>query len=103
MKLLKIIANNFKLCEKNFTINFIPTANKTKEDKEFELQEIDENLFTFNTIGIVGKNASGKTTTVELLNLVYKMFSEFQVDMEMIKAYQEPINLKVYFYHEKLI
>ena len=101
MKLLKVIANNFKLCEKNFTINFIPTANKTREDKEFELQEIDENLFTFNTIGIVGKNASGKTTTVELLNLVYKMFSEFQVDMEMIKAYQEPINLKVYFYHEK--
>lgn len=42
MKLLKVVANNFKLCEKNFTISFIPIANKTEEDKEFELQKIDE-------------------------------------------------------------
>ena len=39
MKLLKVVANNFKLCEKNFTISFIPIANKTEEDKEFELQK----------------------------------------------------------------
>ena len=39
MKLLKVVCNNFKLCEKNFTISFLPTGNKTSEDKEFELLE----------------------------------------------------------------
>ena len=37
MKLLKIVANNYKLCDKDFTINFIPIGNKTMDDKEFEL------------------------------------------------------------------
>lgn len=55
MKLLKVVANNLKLCEKDFTISFIPIANKTEEDKEFELQKIDEELYTFNTLGIIGK------------------------------------------------
>ena len=31
MKLLKVVANNFKLCEDNFTISFVPDANKTKD------------------------------------------------------------------------
>ena len=64
MKLLKVVANNFKLCDKDFTISFVPTGNKTEAHKEFELQEIDDNLYTFTTLGIIGKNASGKTTVV---------------------------------------
>lgn len=39
MKLLKVVVNNFKLCEKDYIISFIPIANKTEEDKEFELQK----------------------------------------------------------------
>ena len=70
MKLLKVVANNFKLCEDNFTISFVPEANKTADDKEFELHEIDENLFVYTTMGVIGKNASGKTTVVDLLSLV---------------------------------
>ena len=70
MKLLKVVANNFKLCEENFTIDFVPKANKTIDDKEFELHEIKDNLYTFKTVGIIGKNASGKTMTVELLSII---------------------------------
>ena len=33
MKLLRVVANNFKLCEENFTISFVPTGNKTAADK----------------------------------------------------------------------
>ena len=80
MKLLKIVANNFKLCEKEFTISFIPIGNKTMEDKEFELQEIAEDLYVFNTLGIIGKNASGKTTAVELLSVVYDIFSNYRIN-----------------------
>ena len=60
MKLLKVVANNFKLCEKNFTISFVPTGNKTAADKEFELQEIAEDLYVFSTMGIIGKKRIGK-------------------------------------------
>ena len=80
MKLLKVVANNFKLCEDYFTLSFIPQGNKTVEDKEFELHEIADNLFTYKTLGIIGKNASGKTSVVDLLALVYDIFSFFRVN-----------------------
>lgn len=101
MKLLKVEANNFKLCEDNFNISFIPKANKKEEDKEFELNEIDENLFTYSTLGIVGKNASGKTTSVELLAVVYDIISNFRIKntTNILKYNNKTINLKISFYH----
>lgn len=105
MKILKITANNFKICKNEFTISYIPTGNKNIEDKEFELQEIDENLFTFSTIGIIGKNASGKTTTVELLSIVYDIFSNFRINnsKNIFKFIDNKINLDITFYHEGYI
>lgn len=46
MKILKIVTNYLKLCEDNFTINFVLIANKTKKDKEFELNLVDDELYT---------------------------------------------------------
>ena len=101
MKLLKIVANGFKLCEDNFTVSYVPGANKTEEDKEFELNEINENLYTFTTIGIVGKNASGKTTAVELLALVYEILSFFRVkNSYLIDIVDKKLNLDLTFYHD---
>ena len=62
MKILKVIANGFKNCADDFEISFIPLARKTSEDKEYELQEIADGLFVYSTIGVIGKNASGKTS-----------------------------------------
>lgn len=105
MKLLKVVANNFKLCEKDFTISFIPIANKTEEDKEFELQKIDEDLYTFNTIGIIGKNASGKTSTVELLSIVYDILSSYRITntQPIFKYIDKHLNLDITFYNEGFI
>lgn len=102
MKLLNIVANNFKICEKKFTISFIPKANKTEEDKEFELHEIDDNLFVFKTLGFIGKNASGKTSSMELLALVYDIFSTFRVKTStyLFKYWDKTINLDITFYHD---
>lgn len=102
MKLLKVIANNFKLCEKNFTISFIPKGNKTYDDKEFELQEIAEDLFVFNTLGIIGKNASGKTTAVELLSVIYDIFSYYRINTskEIFKFVENTVNLDITFFHD---
>jgi len=105
MKLLKVTANNFKLCEKGFTMLFVPSANKTLEDKEFELQEIDNDLFVFNTLGIIGKNASGKTTAVELLAIVYEIFSHYRINnsKNIFKFMNNTVNLDITFYHEGII
>ncbi len=102
MKLLKIVANNFKLCEDNFTISFIPIANKTQEDKEFELHEIDEDLFVYKTLGIVGKNASGKTTSIDLLALVYDIFTDYRIKSarNFFGFSNKVVNIDVTFYHE---
>lgn len=102
MKLLQVKATNFKLCEDNFTISFLPKANKTQEDKEFELHEIDEDLFVYKTVGIVGKNASGKTTSVDLLALVYDIFSNYRIKStsNFFGFSNKVVNIDVTFYHE---
>lgn len=105
MKLLRVVANNFKLCEKNFTISFVPTGNKTTADKEFELQEIDDNLYVFSTLGIIGKNASGKTTVVELLSVIYDIFSNYRINSSknIFKFIDKTLNLDITFYHNGAI
>lgn len=101
MKLLRVCTTNFKLCEDNFTISFIPEANKSSEDKEFELHEIDNNLFTYTTVAIVGKNASGKSTVVDLLSLVYQILTGFRIKtIHNIFISDKPIHLDIVFYHE---
>jgi AAA15 family ATPase/GTPase len=102
MKLLNVGANNFKLCADNFNISFLPTGNKTRDDKEFELLEIDDGLFVFNTIGIIGKNASGKTTAVDLLSVVYDLFSNYRIksSINLFKFNDKPLHLDIAFYHE---
>jgi len=103
MKILRVSATNFKLCEDDFTIDLMPIARKMSEDLEYELQEIAENLHTFNTIVFVGKNASGKTTAAQLMALVYDIFSTFRVtDTKSFLDFNEKdLELQVHFYHEE--
>lgn len=101
MKLLRVRASHFKNCEDNFTIDFMAKSKKTAEDKEYELQEIAEDLFVFNTAAFVGKNASGKTTALELLDCCYSILGEFRLEN---KHYDyENISLEMVFFHEEYI
>lgn len=101
MKLLKVVANGYKNCEKDLTISFVPTAQKSVIDKEFELLEIDEGLYTFSTLGFIGKNASGKTTVVELLSIVYDILSFCKLDKvssNALKFVESSFNIDITFY-----
>lgn len=101
MKLLHVIANNFKNCKESFEIDFVSKSKKTAEDKEYELQEIAEELHVYNTLAFVGKNASGKTTAVELLDACYSILGDFRLED---KAYSfENIELLIDFYHDGFI
>lgn len=98
MKLLRVKVSNFKNCEDDFTIDMIAKSKKTAEDKEYELQEIAEDLFVFNTVAFVGKNASGKTTAIELLDCCYMILGEFRLENKQYNY--ENIELEIVFFHE---
>lgn len=101
MKLLHVIANNFKNCNDSFEIDFVSKSKKTAEDKEYELQEIADDLHVYNTMAFIGKNASGKTTAVELLDACYSILSDFRLDL---KPYSyENVELRIDFYHDGFI
>lgn len=101
MKLLHVITNNFKNCNDSFEIDFVSKSKKTAEDKEYELQEIADDLHVYNTMAFIGKNASGKTTAVELLDACYSILSDFRLDG---KSYSyKNVELLIDFYHDGFI
>lgn len=101
MKLLCVKANGFKNAENGFSISLVAQAKKTAEDKEYELQEIADGLFVYNTMAFVGKNASGKTTAVEMLDCAYSILSQFRLEKKMYSYHG--IELTIYFYHDDYI
>ncbi len=105
MKLLKLNIKNYKLLNDDFTFNLTPIGQKSIEDKEYELNLIAPNLYTFKTIAIVGKNASGKTTTTEALAIAYDILSNFKIKntLENIKNNHKDIYIELYFYHDNYL
>ena len=101
MKLLRVTASNFKNCSKNYTIDFVAKSRKTSEDKEYELQEIAPGLFVFNTMAFIGKNASGKTTALELLDCVYSILERFRLSGKHYSY--DGIELQIFFYHNNKV
>lgn len=101
LKLLRVCASNYKNCCDNFTIDFIAKSKKTSEDKEYELKEIADELYIFNTVAFVGKNASGKTSAIELLNACYSILGEFRLE-DKYYSYDN-VELELIFYHEDFI
>ena len=101
MKLLRVVASNFKNCCDNFTIDFVAKSRKTSEDKEYELQAIADDLHAFNAVAFVGKNASGKTTAVDLLDCCYSILGDFCLENKHYSY--DGIKLEIIFYHEGFI
>ena len=98
MKLLRVRASHFKNCCDGFTIDLTARSKKTTEDKEYELQEVAPNLYVFNTAAFVGKNASGKTTAIELLDCAYSILGEFRLEDKHYSYDGE--ELEITFFHD---
>ena len=101
MKILKVESTGFKNCVDNFEISLVPIARKTTEDKEYELEEIAEGLYTFATVGVVGKNASGKTSALELLSIAYEIIGSFRITKKNYDL--DGVQLTIFFYNEGFI
>ncbi len=98
MKLLRVKANHFKNCCDDYTIDLVAKSRKTAEDKEYELQEIAPGLFTFSTMAFIGKNASGKTSALELLDCCFSILGQFR--LEGREYSYDGIELEIVFYHD---
>ena len=101
MKLLRVRASNYKNCCDDFTIDLVAKSKKTSEDKEYELHMIAEDLYVFNTAAFIGKNASGKTSAIELMECSYEILSEFRLEDKHYNY--ENVKLEIIFYHEDYI
>lgn len=101
MKLLRVKANHFKNCHNDITVDFIAKSKKTTEDKEYELQEIDDDLYVYSVGAFIGKNASGKTTMLELLDCCYDILGKFSLENKHFSY--GGIELEIIFYHESWI
>ena len=101
MKLLRVKASGFKNCEDDTIIDFVAKSKKTAEDKEYELQEIASDLYTYNTMAFIGKNASGKTSAIELLDCCYSILSNFR--LHSIHYNYDNIKLEIMFFESGYI
>lgn len=101
MKLLRVKASHFKNCQDDTVIDLVAKSKKTTEDKEYELQEITEGLYVYSIGAFVGKNASGKTTALELLDCCYDILGKFSLENKHYSY--EGIKLEIIFFHEEYI
>lgn len=67
LKLLNIKVNGYKLLEDNFTFDFLTRTKVLEADLEKEILKIDDVLYSFRTLAIVGGNSSGKSTVLALI------------------------------------
>ena len=98
MKLLRVKASHFKYCQEQYTIDLVAKSRKSAEDKEYELQEIAPGLFVYSTAAFVGKNASGKSTAIELLDCCYSILGDFRLEGKHFSY--DGVQLEITFYHE---
>ena len=69
--LLKLKVSGFRMLADDFTLDFIPKARVNyEEDDSNEIAKIDQNLYTYNLVALTGSNASGKSSTLDLITKV---------------------------------
>ena len=101
VKLLRVKASHFKNMEDDTVIDFVAKSKKTTEDKEYELLKVADDLYVYSIGAFVGKNASGKTSALDLLDCCYDILSEFRLEN---KHYDyEGVSLEIIFFHEEYI
>jgi AAA15 family ATPase/GTPase len=97
MKILKVKVTGFKLLEDNFNIDFLNKARVNVSDKEDEIIELYENLYIPTTTVFTGKNSSGKSTVLSLIELVNELVHNGRIAFRELDFRKDIINLELYF------
>lgn len=100
MKLLRIKASGFKNLD-DTVLDLTARSKKTSEDKEYELVKVADELYVYSIGAFIGKNASGKTTALELLDCCFHILGEFCLESSHYDY--TGVQLEMFFYHEEYI
>ena len=99
MKILKVKAlSGYKMLEEGFEINFLTKTRVDKDAPGDELIYLEENLpYPLQTI-LVGKNSSGKTTALELIDICLSLLKYGRIPKDTLFGENE-LSLEI-LYHD---
>lgn len=103
LKLLNIKVNGYKLLEDNFTFDFLTRTKVLEADLEKEVLKIDNVLYSFRTLAIVGGNSSGKSTVLALILKTIDFLSSGRWVYVENEFKFDTINLSIDFYMDGYI
>lgn len=103
MKILNIKVSGYKLLKDNFEIDLTTISRVTSIDKESEIIELDDGLYIPTTTVFTGRNASGKSSVLTLLDLAYDLLRTGRVKYNKLLFREIEIQLIIHFYHEGYI
>jgi len=103
MKILKIKVSGYKLLENNFELDFLNKARVRANDKEDEIIELLDNLYMPTTTVFTGKNSSGKSTVLSLLEFVNELLYKGRIKYNKMDFRANNIEIELYFLLEKTI
>lgn len=100
MKLLKIDMNGLGMFKENIVIDFFADQ-RVYEDNSEMLSNVFRKFYANNVVSFIGKNASGKTTTLNAIAFVIKMLNNESInniDNRWILKNSEEVDIDTYFY-----
>lgn len=98
LKLLNIRVNGYKLLEENFTFDFLTRTKVLESDLEKEVLKIDNLLYSFRTLAVVGGNSSGKSTVLSLILKTIDFLSSGRWSYVENEFKEDKIGLSISFY-----
>ena len=107
MKLLKMKINDFHLFNDGIEVDFIAQQRVTEHNNE-GLTKLVGSIYRQNVLGIIGINASGKTTVLKALSFVLDLYvkqGKLNNDKYAFLSNEDRFTIEAYFYlgEQKLI
>lgn len=90
------------MLEKGFEINFLTKTRVDKDSNNDDLIELEDGFYYPIETVFIGKNSSGKTTTLELLMVALDLLENGRIKKEHFK-FNESFEIEMIFYVEKTI
>jgi AAA15 family ATPase/GTPase len=103
MKILKIKVSGYKLLEDNFELNFLNKARVNINDKEDEIIELLDNLYMPTATVFTGKNSSGKSTVLSLLEFVNELLYKGRIEYNKMDFRSDTIDIELHFLLNEII
>lgn len=98
MKLLKFKVNSgYKMLEKGFEVNFLTKTRINKDALNDDIIELKEGLYYPLETVFIGKNSSGKTSVLILIELILNFIKSGRIPVDLILD-QDALELEFLFY-----